>query len=374
MKVPFFDLNRQYRYIKKNIFLGFERVLEKQDFILGKELNEFEQKMEEYLKSKFAVGVASGSDALWLSLKLLGVEEGDEVITTPFTHSSTIAAILRTGAKPILVDIDNKTFNIDPNLIGEKINPKTKAIIPVHMFGQSADMNFIMKTAKENDIFVVEDARHAMGAEYGGEKVGTIGDLGAFSFYPTKNLGCYGDGGMIVTNNEEYYHELMKIRNHGKSDHNPPDILGVNSRLDTLQSVVLTEKLKYLDNWNNLRMEHAKLYEKLVKERGLDEFIELPYDSEISTHVYSLYTIKVNKRRDELNGFLLDNEIGAKLYYTIPVHLQKAFAYLNYNKGDFPITEDLCNKIISLPIFPELNDNEIELVVDTIEKFYRGDK
>ncbi len=374
MKVPFLDLSRQYRYIKNNIFLGFEKVFEKQNFILGRELKEFEQKMSSYLNSNFAIGVASGSDAIWLSLLVLGIGKGDEVITTSLTHSSTVTAIIRIGAKPVLVDIDDKTFNINPGAIEEKINSRTKAIIPVHLYGQTADMNFIMEIAKKHKLFVVEDACQALGAEYGGKQAGTIGDLGAFSFYPTKSLGGYGDGGMIVTNNSKYYDKLLQLRNHGEINNNYSEIIGVNSRLDTLQAVILTEKLKYLDNWNGLRVEHSKLYKKLIEEKALNNYIEVPYESEMSTHIYNLYTIKVKNNRFELNKFLSDNDIGTKIYYLTPIHLQNAFKSLGYKKGDLPNTEKVCDEVISLPIFAELRDDEIELVVNTIEKFYKKGK
>ncbi|MCD6579675.1 DegT/DnrJ/EryC1/StrS family aminotransferase [bacterium] len=371
MKVPFLDLSRQYRYIKNNIFMGFEGIFEKQNFILGKELNDFEVKMTEYLDVPYAIGVASGSDALWLSFEILGIGPGDEVITTPFTHASTAIAIYRTGATPIFVDIDERTFNINPGAIEKKINSNTKAIMPVHLYGQAADMNFIMKIAKQHDLFIIEDACQAFGTEYGSEKVGTLGILGAFSFYPTKSLGAYGDAGMIVTKNEKYYNEMLKMRNHGELNNNYSESIGVNSRLDTLQAVVLMEKLKYIDNWNGLRMEHAKLYNELFHKKGLDEYIEIPYESEMSTHIYNLYTIKVKEKRDLLYNFLYKKEIGTKIYYKTPLHLQKGFNSLNYKEGDFPIAEKIGNEVLSLPIFPELREDEIELVVKTIEDFYK---
>jgi len=362
MNVPFVDLKRQYDSIKDEVNTKINEVLQNTHFILGENSDAFEKEFANYCGVKYGVGVASGSDALTLNLKALGVNKGDEVITVPNTFIATVDAISRNGAKPVFVDIDPETYNIDVAEIEEKITDKTKAIIPVHLYGQPADMDEIIKIAKKYDLKIIEDACQAHGAEYKGKKVGSLSDVGCFSFYPAKNLGAYGDGGMVVTNNEQIAERIKMLRNYGQSKKYYHDFIGYNSRLDEIQAAVLRVKLRYLDEWNDKRREHAKLYNDLLENVS---GIETPTEKEFVKHVYHLYVIRC-KNRNELQNYLSSKGVSTGIHYPIPVHLQKAYKHLEYKEGDFPITEKYAKEILSLPMFPELTDEEIEVVVGLI--------
>ena len=362
MEIPFVDLKRQYDLIKEEINIKINEVLQNTHFILGENVEIFEKEFANYCGVKYCVGVASGSDALTLCLKALGIGEGDEVITVPNTFIATVDAISRNGAKPVFVDIDTETYNMDVTKIEEEITDKTKAIIPVHLYGQPADMDAIIKIAKKYDLKIIEDACQAHGAEYKGKRVGSLGDAGCFSFYPAKNLGAYGDGGMVVTNNEELAEKIRMLRNYGQSKKYYHDFMGYNSRLDEIQAAVLRVKLRYLDEWNDKRREHAKLYDELLENAS---GIETPTEKDYVKHVYHLYVMRC-KNRDDLQHYLSSKGISTGIHYPIPVHLQMAYKHLEYKQGDFPITEKYSKEILSLPMFPELTDEEIEAVVGLI--------
>ena len=364
--IPLVDIKSQVYSIYPEIDDLITKTLLSGWFILGNEVEQFEKEFADYCNAKYAVGVASGSDALALSLQALGIGSGDEVITVPNTFIATVDAIFRNGAKPVFVDIDPETYNIDVSNIEEKITDKTKAIIPVHLYGQSADMDPIIKIAKEYDLKIIEDACQAHGAEYKGKKVGSIGEVGCFSFYPAKNLGCYGDGGMMVTNDMGLSEKIKMLRNYGQSKKYYHDFIGYNSRLDELQAAVLRVKLKYLDKWNDLRRAHAKIYNELLEHVS---GTEIPIEKDYAKHVYHLYVIRC-KERDKLQQYLNSKGISTGIHYPIPVHLQEAYKHLEYNKGSFPITEKYASEILSLPMFPELRNEELEYVCNIVKEFY----
>jgi len=337
-------------------------VIESQKFLFGEELSYFEKEFSEYVGSKFAIGVNSGSDALFLALKGLGIKEGDEVVTVSHTFISTVDAIVRNGAVPVFVDIDPQTFCIDTSRIPKKITPQTKAIIPVHIYGHPTDMGPIIDIAKANNLYVVEDACQAHGAEYKGKKVGSIGDLGCFSFYPTKNLGAYGDAGMIVTSNKELADKLRMLRNYGQSQKYHYDFIGINSRLDEIQAAILRVKLKHLDEWNERRRGIARLYDDLLADSG----IARPVEKDYAKHVYHQYVIR-SKERSILQQRLKENEIQTLIHYPVPVHRQKA--YVNSYFGNcLPVTERICGEILSLPMHPWLSRDEISTIIKVIKK------
>lgn len=349
----FIDLKTQYLSIKEEILTAVNEVFESSQYILGKNVKAFEEEIKKYLNVKEAIGVASGTDALHLALKALGVGRTDEVITTPFTFFATVEAILYVGATPVFVDIEEDTYNINPDLIEEKITPRTKAIIAVHIFGAPADMIKIKSIADKYGIYVIEDAAQAFGAMIGGRKVGSIGDIGCFSFYPSKNLGCFGDGGMVVTNSEEVAEKIRVLRNHGSKGGYLHDTIGFNSRLDEIQASILRVKLKYLDKYNELRRKKAFLYNKYLSGKVIT-----PKEKDDSYHVYHLYSIR-SPLRDKIRDSLRAHGIPSVVYYPVPMHLQKALKFLNYKKGDFPVAETISEQILSLPIYPELPDEEI---------------
>ncbi|XRO75841.1 DegT/DnrJ/EryC1/StrS family aminotransferase [Methanocaldococcus sp. 28A] len=361
--ISFVDLRREYQEIKKEINQVIQRVLESGWFILGKELEAFEKEFAEYLGAKHVIGVNSGSDALYLAVKALGVSKDDEVITVSHTFISTVDAITRNGAKPVFVDIDPETYTIDVSQIEKKITEKTKAIVPVHLYGHPADMDPILEIAEEYGLYVIEDASQAHGAEYKGRKVGNIGDVGCFSFYPTKNLGAYGDGGVVVTNDDELAEKLRVLRSYGSSKKYYHNLIGVNSRLDELQAAILRVKLKYLDEWNKRRRKMAKLYNKLLE----DYEVITPIEKVWAKHVYHLYIIR-HKERDKLQKYLSENGIQTQIHYPIPVHKQKAYVDLGINV-QLPITEKISNEILSLPMHPWLKEEEVKYICETIKKF-----
>ncbi len=364
IQIPVFDLKRQYEYLKPEIDNAFRNVFEDGIFVLGDNVRLFEEEFARFLGTGFAVGVGSGTEALHLSLKACGIGAGDEVITVPNTAVPTISAISSAEARPVLVDITPDTYTMDIKKLEEKITDKTKAILPVHIYGHSTEMEQIMKLAKDCNLRVIEDACQAHGAKYNGRNAGTIGDTGCFSFYPTKNLGAYGDGGMVVTDNEELYKRLVMLRNYGEIRKFSSKIEGFNSRLDEIQAAALRVKLKYLDEWNERRREIATLYQKLL----YDSNVQLPCERPWAKHVYHLFVIRVNKR-NELKDYLREHGVGTQIHYPIPIHMQDAYKRLGYKGGDFPISERNAEEILSLPVYPELTRGEIEAVAGLITEF-----
>jgi dTDP-4-amino-4,6-dideoxygalactose transaminase len=364
----FLDLKKQYQSIKKEIDRAIKRVLDSSVFIGGKEVEEFEEEAAQFCKVKYAIGVNSGTDALFLSLKALGIGSGDEVITTPFTFIATAGVVANCGAKPVFVDIDPATFNIDPLKIEKAITKKTKAILPVHLFGQMADMDEIMKIARKYKLYVVEDAAQAVGAEYKKKKAGTIGDLGCFSFFPSKNLGAYGDGGMIVTNNRELAEKVKLLKNHGSSSKEKylNLIVGTNSRLDSIQAAILRVKLRYLSKWSSERAKKANYYSENLN--GVGD-IAIPRIGSGRSHIFHQYTIRT-KSRDSLQQYLKKNNIPTMIYYPLPLHLQPALKYLKYKIGDFPEAERVSKEVLSLPVFPEIKKKDQNFVLQRIKEFY----
>lgn len=365
--IPHVDLKAQYKKIKPEIDIAIKKTLESTHYILGEDVEQFESKFAKYCDSKFAIGVSSGLSALELGMRALGIGRGDEVITPVNSFIASSSAISFTGAKPVLVDCDESTFNIDTKKIEKNITKKTKAIMPVHLYGRSADMDQILKIAKKHNLIVVEDACQAHGAQYKGRKTGSIGKFGAFSFYPGKNLGAYGDGGIVTTSDENLAQIIKSMRNYGQTEKYHHSYLAWNSRLDTIQAAILLVKLKHLNVWNNDRLKAAKLYNELLK--GLPLITpEIPQDS---THVFHLYVIRTSKR-DPLSVYLKKNGISTGLHYPIPIHLQEAYKSLGYSKGDFPVSEKLSGEILSLPMFPELEKSQIEYICGLIKKFFKS--
>ncbi len=373
MQVPLLDLKVQYAPMKEEILKEISEICDQQAFILGPKVEKLETEVAAYCQSNYAVGVTSGSDALIIALMVEGIGAGDEVITTPFTFFATAGAIARVGAKPVFVDIDPVTFNIDPAKIAEKITKKTKAIIPVHLFGQAADMDPIMEIARANNLIVIEDACQAIGSEYKGKRVGSIGDYGAFSFFPSKNLGCFGDGGIVTCNDPEKAKLLKTFRNHGQSGTYMHDYVGGNFRLDAMQAAILSIKLRSLDAWSKGRQENAAEYRKLFAEAGLEDKIQLPQEASYSVrHIYNQFCIRVaDGKRDALRANLLENGIGCAVYYPLSLHMQNCFANLGGKAGDFPVSEKACTEIMALPIYAESTTAQREIVVDAIKKFMK---
>lgn len=369
MKVKLLDLVPQYEAIRDEIRDAIEGVISSQQFILGAGVREFEEEFASYCGTRFAVGVASGSDAILLSLMACGVGEGDEVVTTPYTFFSTVSSITRLGAKPVLVDIDPATYNIDPEGVKKALTKRTKAVMPVHLFGQSADMDPIHAALKGRDIAVIEDACQSIGALYKGRKVGSIGDAGCFSFFPSKNLGGFGDGGMVTTNDGELSRRLLSLRMHGSSERYYHEEVGVNSRLDALQAAVLRVKLRHLDGWNEGRRRNAMMYNEGLGDMG---GVDVPVEAEYCSSVYNQYVIRA-ERRDELMGFLRANDVGCEIYYPLPLHQQECFEFLGASKGDFPESERAASETLALPVYPELEERQIDYVIETIKRFYGGE-
>jgi dTDP-4-amino-4,6-dideoxygalactose transaminase len=365
MQVPLLDLKAQYATIKEEVLQAISDVCDSQHFALGPAVSQFEEKIAEYIGCKYAVGVSSGTDALLVSLMAAGIGQADEVITTAFTFFATAGSIVRVGATPVFVDIDPDSYNIDPSCIEEKITENTKAIIPVHLYGQPANMKEIEKIAGKHSLIIIEDAAQAIGASAGGVNCGNFGTYGCFSFYPTKNLGAFGDGGLVTANDESITEKLKSLRDHGQKPRYYYNMVGGNFRLDSIQAAVLSVKLNYLEEWNEKRRQNAAVYDDLFA----GSVVKTPKIEEGNFCTYHQYTIAV-PQRDELHNYLSDNKIGSAIFYPKPLHLQKCFSELGYRQGDLPVTEKVCEKVLSLPIYPELSREQVEFVARTILKFY----
>lgn len=360
--IPMVDLGKQFGEIREEILEMMSRILESSQYILGPKVHEFERKMAEYTGVSQAVGVASGTDALHLTVEALDISDGDEVITTPFTFFATAEAIVYTGAKPVFVDIELDTFNMDCSKIEEKITPRTKAILPVHLFGHPCDMEKVIEIAGRHNLFVVEDCAQAIGAAAKGKRVGSFGDAGCFSFYPSKNLGAYGDGGMITLKGSELADSIRGLRNHGSKGAYVHDSVGFNSRLDEIQAGILLVKLKRLDEYNRKRRQNASLYRDAICGG-----VRCPSEKEGAYHVYNQYTI-LSGDRDRIQKTLKENSISSVVYYPRPLHLQKALSFLGHKEGDFPLAEQASREALSLPMYPELEGASIEKIAEVIKR------
>ncbi|MBD2148111.1 DegT/DnrJ/EryC1/StrS family aminotransferase [Sphaerospermopsis sp. FACHB-1194] len=355
--IPFVDLKTQYANIKDEINQAISKVLETSQFILGEEVQAFETEFAAYCGADYGIGVNSGTSALHLALSALGIGAGDEVITVPFTFVATVAAICYTGAKPVFVDIDPISYTIDVNQIESAITERTKAILPVHLYGQPADMDSILAIAKKYNLKVIEDAAQAHGAEYKGKRVGSLGDLGCFSFYPGKNLGAYGEAGIVTTNNPEYAHTIKMLRDWGQEKRYYHDLHAYNYRMEGIQGAILRVKLRHLETWTQARRSHAQVYNELLANSGLKTPVEMPY----SRHVYHIYAVR-SPDRDILQKQLMDKGVQTGIHYPIPVHLQKGYADLGYKLGDFPYSESAANEELSLPMYAELSDSSLNYI------------
>jgi dTDP-4-amino-4,6-dideoxygalactose transaminase len=370
MKVPLLDLSEQNAALRPEIEAALSRVLDTNGFILGSEVAALEKTLAEYCGVKHAIGCASGSDAILLALIALDVGPGDEVITTPYSFFATVSSITRLGATPVFVDIEADTYNIDPARIEAAITWRTKAIEPVHLYGQCANMADISSLASSRSIPVVEDAAQAIGAEENGTRAGAIGAVGAFSFYPSKNLGGMGDGGFVTTNDDALAHKLIALRNHGAEVKYYHKWVGLNSRLDGFQGAVLRVKLPHLEDWTEARRANAARYQQLFTNAGLTEQIGLPVERENCRHIYNQYVIRVPNRRDELRAYLADHGVGSDIYYPVPLHLQQCFEYLGYRGGYLPEAERAARETLAIPIYPELKPEQQDYVVSTVTDFF----
>lgn len=364
MSVPFVDLKAQYESLASEVERAIAAVLIRGDFVLGKEVAQFEEEFAAYCEAAYAVGVDSGTSALKLALRAFDIGAGDEVITAANTFIATALAISYTGARPVLVDVDPHTDTIDLSLLNGAITRKTRAIIPVHLYGHPADMDPILNIAREHELVVIEDACQAHGARYNGKRVGSLGHAAAFSFYPAKNLGAYGDGGMVVTGDERVAQSVRLLRDYGQSEKYHHLLLGYNHRLDTLQAAVLSVKLKHLDGWNDARHRHAELYSRFLAHGPA----VLPTEAEYGKSVFHLYVIRIQDR-DRLRAFLHSNGIATGMHYPIPIHMQPAYRHLGYEKGSFPVTEEHAEQLLSLPMYAELTPDSIEYVAEAIKDF-----
>ena len=364
--VPLLDLKQQTRLLEPRITAAIREVLDSGAFILGPAVERLEERMARYCDSRFAVAVASGTDALRLTLTALGIGPGDEVITTPFSFVATASTIVRCGATPVFADIDPDSYNLDPDRIESAVTSRTRAILPVHLYGRPADMDPIRDLAAARGLKVIEDCAQAVGARYGGARVGSLGDAGCFSFFPTKNLGAFGDAGMIVTGSADLHERLVLLRNQGTRRKHRADVLGFNSRMDTLQAAILQVKLDSLEDWNSQRRAVARRYDRWLEEAP----VRMPTESRRGRHVYNVYTLRA-PRRDQLADRLASRGIGNAVYYPVPLHLQRAFSGLGHTSGSLPGSETACREVISLPIFPELTREQQGRVCAEIYGFYR---
>jgi dTDP-4-amino-4,6-dideoxygalactose transaminase len=377
MQVPLLDLKAQYATIWREVEAAITEVMESQHFILGPKVEECEKTIAKYSGCAHAIGVTSGSDALLVCLMAENIGPGDEVITTPYTFFATVGAITRVGATPVFVDIDPLSYNLDTSKIAAKITSKTRAIIPVHLYGQMADMDAIMALAEKHRLIVIEDAAQAIGAEYKGRRAGSIGHYGCFSFFPSKNLGAAGDGGMIVTQNSKRAEKLRCLRAHGSNPKYYHQIVGGNFRLDALQAAIVSAKLPHLDSWTARRQKNAQVYDELFADAGIAgtsegrSFVALPRVF-TTRHIFNQYVIRTS-RRDQLQAALKQREIGTEVYYPVPMHTQECFAYLGHHAGDFPESERAAQETLAIPIYPELSEAQLRYVVDCIRDFLAPD-
>ena len=368
MKVPFLDLKAQYNSIKGEIGAALQQVLENTAFAGGPFVAQFEKEFAAFCGTRHAIGVGSGTDALWAALIAAGVGPGDEVITVPDTFIATAEAISFCGARPVFVDIEEATYNMDPAKLEVAITPKTKAVIPVHLFGQMTDMDPIMQIARKRKLYVIEDAAQAHGAEYKGKKAGSVGDAGCFSFYPGKNLGAYGEAGAVVTNNDEFADKMRMFRDHGQSKKYYHDMVGWNARMDGFQGAVLTVKLKHIDAWNEARRKNARSYNELLSSTNA---LILPKEAASARHVYHIYAIRV-PNRDAFMAALGEKDIATGIHYPVPLHLTGAYRSLGYKAGDFPVAERCANEFVSLPMYPELTAEQISYVAGCVKDFLKS--
>jgi dTDP-4-amino-4,6-dideoxygalactose transaminase len=369
MVVPALDLNVHHQPIKEEILAAIRRVIDANAFILGPEVAAMEKDVARYCQVKHCIGVSSGSDALLIALMALDVQPGDEIITTPFTFFATVGAIARAGAKAVFVDIDPVTFNLDVEQIEARITPRTRGIMPVHLYGQCAEMGPLLEIARRHNLFVMEDAAQAIGSEYLGRRAGSMGTVGCFSFFPSKNLGSFGDGGAVTTNDDALAEKLQVLRVHGSKPKYYHRVIGGNFRLDTIQAAVIQVKLKYLDQWSAGRQQAAQRYDRLFAQSSLPHnFVQAPRVAQ-NRHIFNQYVIRA-AQRDQLQAHLTAQGIGNAIYYPLPLHLQECFAYLGYRKGNFPASELAAEQTLALPMFPELTEEQQRLVVDTVIAFY----
>jgi dTDP-4-amino-4,6-dideoxygalactose transaminase len=367
MTIPLIDLQAQYATLRDEVRAAIDRVFDTQQFVMSGEVQALEEEIARYSQTQFAIGCASGSDALLLALMSCGIGAGDEVITTPFSFFATASAIARVGARPVFVDIDERTYTIEPARIEQAITTRTKAIMPVHIYGQCADMDQLIALAGKHGIALIEDAAQAIGAEDKGRRAGSMGTIGCLSFYPSKNLGGAGDGGMLVTNDRDHAQRLCILRVHGEEKKYHHRLLGINSRLDALQAVVLRVKFPHLDTWTRERQRRAQQYEIMFADTGLTGKLKPPFVRRDGRHVFHQYVIRVGGgQRDHLREYLRANGILADVYYPVPLHLQKSFAYLGYKEGDFPIAEAAANETLALPVYPELTGQQQDFVVSKL--------
>lgn len=369
MHVPLLDLTAQYETIRSEIEEAVARVFESQHFIMGPEVEACEKAIAAYSGCAHGIGVSSGTDALLLALMTEGIGPEDEVITSPYTFFSTAGSVARVGAVPVFVDIDPTTYNLDPSRIEAAVTPKTKAIMPVHLYGQCAEMDPILEIARRHGLTVIEDAAQAIGAEYKQQRAGSMGKYGCFSFFPSKNLGGAGDGGMLVANDADAAERAGILRVHGSAPKYYHSLVGGNFRLDALQAAVVRIKLAYLDDWTRARQHNASRYDQLLHEAGLTEIVQCPAVIQ-SRHIFNQYVLRV-PQRDQLLKALREHNVGCEIYYPVPLHLQECFAYLGYQKGDMPESERAARETIALPVYPELTDQQMQYVVETIRAFYR---
>jgi dTDP-4-amino-4,6-dideoxygalactose transaminase len=373
LKVPLLSLTGQYRQLRREVLREVQKVCDSQRYILGSNVEALEKEIARYCGTRYAVGVASGSDAIRLALMAAGVGPGDRVVTTPYSFFATAGSIALVGAVPVFVDIEAESYNMDPerleSLLRRKKSKRIKALMPVHLFGQCAEMRPVKKLARSHNLAVIEDAAQAIGAEYSGRRAGSLGDMGCFSFYPSKNLGCFGDAGLITTDNRRTAERLKMLRVHGSRSQYLHTVVGTNSRLDEIQAAVLRVKIKYLEGWTEKRIKNAERYNELFSQAGLPGFVTPPAIPSSKRSVFNQYVVRA-RQRDRLRQYLQKNGIGTAIYYPVPLHLQKCFRYLDYRRGDFPVSEKAARQALALPVYPELKKSEIYYVVATIKRFY----
>ncbi len=369
-EVPLLDLHAQFRTIEPEIRKAIDAVLASQRFILGPEVESLEKECADYVSCKYGIAVSSGSDALLVALMALGIKEGDEIITSPHTFFATAGAIARLGAKPVFCDIELQTYNLDPTQVKSKVTSRTKAFLPVDLFGQSADLAPLVELSQAHSIPIIEDAAQAIGTEYQGKRVGSFGQISCFSFFPSKNLGAMGDAGLVTTHDAALAEKLRVLRSHGSKPKYFHKYIGGNFRMDALQAAILRVKLRHLESWTSARQKNADRYDHLFRDAGLEEVV-VPWRRPKDRHIFNQYVLRV-PRRDELKKFLADKGIQTEIYYPLPMHLQECFAYLGHKKGDFPKSEEAANHSIAIPIFPELTSAQQEMVVSAIRSFYRS--